>query len=122
MEIEERNAGDVTILDLKGKMTLGEGDEALRDKANSLVLRGRNKILLNMAKVSRIDSAGLARIDRTYTIVRRQGGNLKLLNLPKRVTDFVVTTSLVVFEVYDNEADAISSFTSRPAGARADDP
>src|SRR3990170_4781861 len=74
MQIEERNAGDVTILDLKGKMTLGEGDEILKDKINSLVLQGRKKLVLNLADVPYIDSAGLGEIVRTYTTVRRQGG------------------------------------------------
>ena len=75
MQIEERSAGDVTILDLKGKMTLGEGDEILKDKINSLVLQGRKKIVLNLAGVPYIDSAGLGEIVRTYTTVSRQGGS-----------------------------------------------
>ena len=90
MQIEERAAGDVTILDLKGKMTLGEGDELLKDKINSLVLQGRKKLVLNLADVPYIDSAGLGEIVRTYTTVSRQGGSLKLLNLTKRITDLLV--------------------------------
>ena len=90
MQIEERAVGDVVVLDLKGKMTLGEGDELLKDKVNSLVNQGRKKIVLNLADVPYIDSAGLGEIVRTYTTVSRQGGSLKLLNLTKRITDLAV--------------------------------
>ena len=113
MQIEERAAGDVILLDLKGKMTLGEGDELLKDKVNSLVLQGRRKIVLNLADVPYIDSAGLGEIVRTYTTVSRQGGQLKLLNLTKRIDDLLAITKLLtVFETYDNEADAVRSFSS----------
>ncbi|MSO45301.1 MAG: anti-sigma factor antagonist [Acidobacteria bacterium] len=113
MQIDERTAGDVTILDVNGKMTLGEGAEALKDKVNSLVHEGRKKLVLNLAAVPYIDSAGLGEIVRTYTTVSRQGGSLKLLNLTKRITDLLsITKLLTVFETYDNEADAVRSFTS----------
>ncbi len=113
MEIEERAAGDVTILDVKGKMTLGEGDELLKDKVNSLVLQGRKQIVLNLEAVPYIDSAGLGEIVRTYTTVSRQGGSMKLLGLTKRITDLLsITKLLTVFETYDNEADAVRSFSS----------
>jgi len=113
MQIEERSAGDVTVLDLKGKMTLGEGDEQLRDKINSLVQQGRRKIVLNLEGVPYLDSAGLGEIVRTYTTISRQGGSLKLLNLTKRITDLLsITKLLTVFETYDSEADAVRSFSS----------
>ena len=113
MQIEERSAGDVTVLDLKGKMTLGEGDELLRDKINSLLQQGRKKIVLNLEGVPYLDSAGLGQIVGGYTTVTRQGGSLKLLNLTKRITDLLsITKLLTVFETYDNEADAVRSFTS----------
>ena len=113
MQIEERSAGDVTLLDLKGKMTLGEGDETLKDKINSLVHQGRKKLVLNLADVPYIDSAGLGEMVRTYTTVSRQGGSLKLLGLTKRITDLLsITKLLTVFETYDNEADAVRSFSS----------
>jgi anti-sigma B factor antagonist len=113
MQIEERSAGDVTLLDLKGKMTLGEGDETLKDKINSLVHQGRKKLVLNLAEVPYIDSAGLGEMVRTYTTVSRQGGSLKLLGLTKRITDLLsITKLLTVFETYDNEADAVRSFSS----------
>ena len=113
MQIEERSAGDVIVLDLKGKMTLGEGDELLKDKINSLVMQGRRKVVLNLGEVPYIDSAGLGEIVRTYTTISRQGGSMKLLNLTKRITDLLsITKLLTVFETYDNEADAVRSFSS----------
>ena len=111
MQIEERAVGDVMILDLKGKITLGEGDELLKDKINSLVNQGHRKIILNLAGVPYIDSAGLGEVVRTYTTVSRQGGSLKLLNLTKRIQDLLAITKLLtVFETYDSEADAIKSY------------
>lgn len=111
MVIEERVIGDITILDLKGKMTLGEGDELLKDKINSLIHQGQKKLLLNLEGVPYIDSAGLGEIVRTYTTVSRQGGNLKLVNLTKRITDLLsITKLLTVFETFDNEPEALKSF------------
>jgi anti-sigma B factor antagonist len=111
MHIEQRSVDDVTIIDLKGKMTLGEGDELLRDKVNSLVQQDLKKIILNLAEVPYIDSAGLGEIVRTYTTVTRQGGQMKLLNLTKRLIDLLVITRLLtVFETFDNEKDALRSF------------
>jgi len=113
MQIEERNVGDVKVLDLKGKITLGEGDELLKDKVNSLVNQGNKKIVLNLADVPYIDSAGLGEIVRTYTTVSRQGGSLKLLNLTKRITDLLAITKLLtVFETFDSENEAIRSFSA----------
>jgi len=111
MQIEERAVGDVVVLDLKGKVTLGEGDELLKDKVNSLVNQGHKKIVLNLADVPYIDSAGLGEVVRTYTTVSRQGGSLKLLNLTKRITDLLsITKLLTVFETFDSEAEALQSF------------
>ena len=113
MQIDERSVGDVMVLDVKGKVTLGEGDEMLKDKVNSLVNQGHKKIVLNLAEVPYIDSAGLGEIVRTYTTVSRQGGNLKLLNLTKRITDLLsITKLLTVFETYDSENEAIRSFSA----------
>jgi len=112
MQIDERVVGNVTILDLKGKITLGEGDEALKDKINSLVLQGRKLILLNLESVPYIDSAGLGEIVRTYTTVTKQGGQLKLVNLTKRITDLLMITKLLtVFETFDSEQDALKSYS-----------
>ena len=111
MVIEERIIGDVTVLDLRGKMTLGEGDELLKDKINSLIHQGQKKLLLNLEGVPYIDSAGLGEIVRTYTTVSRQGGNLKLVNLTKRITDLLsITKLLTVFETFESEAEALKSF------------
>jgi len=116
MQIEERTSGDVLILDIKGRITLGEGDELLKDKVNSLANQGKRKIVLNLAEVPYIDSAGLGEIVRTYTTVTREGGQLKLLNLTKRITDLLAITKLLtVFETYENEADAVRSFTAAKA-------
>jgi anti-sigma B factor antagonist len=114
MVIEERIVGDVTILDLKGKMTLGEGDELLKDKINSLIHQGQKKLLLNLEGVPYIDSAGLGEIVRTYTTVSRQGGHLKLVNLTKRITDLLsITKLLTVFETFDTEPEALKSFQAQ---------
>jgi anti-sigma B factor antagonist len=112
MQIEERQVGEIMILDLKGKVTLGEGDEVLKDKINSLILQNKKRILLNLAEVPYIDSAGLGEIVRTYTTVSRQGGQLKLVNLTKRITDLLMITKLLtVFETFDVEQDALKSFS-----------
>ena len=113
MQIEERVVGEVTILDLKGKITLGEGDEALKDKINSLIQQNRKRILLTLADVPYIDSAGLGEIVRTYTTVSRQGGQLKLVNLTKRITDLLsITKLLTVFETFESESEAVQSFSA----------
>lgn len=112
MQIDERQVGEVMVLDLKGKITLGEGDEVLKDKINSLLHQGQKRILLNLADVPYIDSAGLGEIVRTYTTVSRQGGQLKLVNLTKRITDLLMITKLLtVFETFDAEPEAIKSFS-----------
>jgi anti-sigma B factor antagonist len=111
MEIVERTVSDVTVLDLKGKMTLGEGDELLKDKINSLLAAGKKKLLLNLEGVPYIDSAGLGEVVRTYTTVSRQGGSLKLPNLTKRIEDLLsITKLLTVFDTFDTEAEAIKSY------------
>ena len=113
MQIEQRAVGDVIVLDLKGKITLGEGDELLKDKVNSLVNQGHRRIVLNLADVPYIDSAGLGEIVRTYTTVSRQGGSLKLLNLTKRITDLLsITKLLTVFETFESENEAVRSFST----------
>ena len=112
MQIHEREVNGITILDIHGKLTLGEGDELLRDKVNSLVHQERKKIVLNLAEVPYIDSAGLGEIVRTYTTVSRKGGSLKLLSLTKRIQDLLAITKLLtVFETFDSEKDAVKSFS-----------
>ena len=113
MQIEERPSGDVMILDVKGKLTIGDGDELLKDKINSLIQQGHKKLILNLEGVPYVDSAGLGEIVRTYTTVSRQGGNLKLLNLTKRIEDLLAITKLLtVFDTYEDEPEALKSFDS----------
>jgi anti-sigma B factor antagonist len=111
MKIEERAVGGVTVLDLQGKMLIGEGDELLREKINQLVENGTQKIVLNLAEVPYVDSAGLGEIVRCYTTVSRKNGKLKLLNLTKRIHDLLsITKLLTVFETYDTEEEVVKSF------------
>jgi len=112
MTIEERPTDGVMILDLKGKLTIGEDVELVKDKINSLIQQGEKKLLLNLAEVPYVDSAGLGEIVRTYTTVNRQGGSLKLLHLTKRIEDLLAITKLLtVFDTFDSEQEAISSFS-----------
>jgi anti-sigma B factor antagonist len=111
MKINERAVEGVTILDLHGKMLIGEGDELLREKINSLVENGTEKIVLNLAEVPYVDSAGLGEIVRCYTTVSRKNGELKLLHLTKRIHDLLsITKLLTVFDTYEDEASVVKSF------------
>ena len=111
MEIEQRPSGDVMILDLKGKLTIGSGDELLKDKINSLIQQGYKKLLLNLADVPYVDSAGLGAIVSSYTTVSREDGSLKLLSLTNRIKDLLAITKLLtVFDTYESEAEAVASF------------
>ena len=112
MQIEERPTGDVMVLDLKGKLTIGDGDELLKDKINSLIQQGHKKLVMNLAGVPYVDSAGLGEIVRTYTTASKQGGSLKLLNLTKRIKDLLTITKLLaVFDVFETEQEALKSFS-----------
>jgi anti-sigma B factor antagonist len=112
MEISERTIGDVVVVDVSGKVTLGDGgDTMMKDKLRSLVQQGRRKLLLNLADVSYVDSAGLGAIVQSFTTVTNQGGALKLLHVTKRIKDLLAITKLItVFETYDSEAEALGSF------------
>jgi len=111
MKIDERAVDGVTVLDLHGKMLIGEGDELLREKINQLVENGTERIVLNLAEVPYVDSAGLGEIVRCYTTVSRKNGKLKLLHLTKRIHDLLsITKLLTVFETYDTEEEAVKSF------------
>jgi anti-sigma B factor antagonist len=111
MKIVERQVNDVLILDLVGKIMIGEGDDALREAVTRLVDGGRTKIVLNLAEVPYVDSAGLGEIVRCYTTVSRKGGRLKLLHLTKKIKDLLAITKLLtVFETYDSEDEAVKSF------------
>jgi anti-sigma B factor antagonist len=112
MQISERLNGDVAIVDISGKITLGEGgDVILKDKMHSLMSQGHKKIVLNLGEVSYVDSAGLGEIVQAYATVTRQGGSLKLLSVTKRIRDLLsITKLLTVFDTYETEADAVKSF------------
>ena len=111
MTLATREVGGVTIVDLSGKITLGEGGVTLRDEVRKLVAAGQKKIVLNLAEVNYIDSSGLGELVSAYTAVKNAGGELKLLNLTSKVRDLLVITKLVtVFDVKDDEASAVSSF------------
>jgi anti-sigma B factor antagonist len=113
MDIKERVVNGVSVLDLSGKIVLGEGDGQVRDRIKDLLADGQKKILLNLAEVNYIDSAGLGALISSYTTVKRQGGHLKLVNLTKRIQDLLAITKLItVFETYDNEDQAIASFST----------
>ena len=111
MTLATREVGGVTIVDLSGKITLGEGGVTLRDEVRKLLAAGQKKIVLNLAEVNYIDSSGLGELVSAYTAVKNAGGELKLLNLTSKVRDLLVITKLVtVFDVKENEASAVSSF------------
>jgi anti-sigma B factor antagonist len=111
INISERQAGDVTILDLDGKVTIGEGSVALRSAIRRLLGEGKNKILLNLGGVGYIDSSGIGELVSSFTAVNKEGGTLKLLNLTQKIQDLLAITKLLtVFDVFDSEADALSSF------------
>ncbi len=111
MKITERKSGDVTVLDIEGKILLGEGDVQLKRKIDELVERNEIKVVLNLEQVPYMDSGGLGEIVRSYTTATRAGGNLKLLHATKRISDLLTITKLItVFEIFDEEAAAVSSF------------
>lgn len=111
MKISERKSGDVTILDVEGKILLGEGDVQLKRKIDELIERKDNKLVLNLEQVPYMDSGGLGEIVRSYTTVTRAGGSLKLLHATKRISDLLTITKLItVFEIFDEEAAAVKSF------------
>jgi len=114
MTISERMIGDVVVVDVSGKITLGDGGDAiLKDKLRSLVQQGQKKLLLNLADVAYVDSAGLGAIVQSYTTVTNQGGALKLVNTTKRIKDLLAITKLLtVFDTFDNEAEAVTSYST----------
>ncbi len=111
MKTSTRQVDGVTIVDLSGRITLGEGSVVLRDQIRDLLNKGTKKILLNLGDVSYIDSSGIGELVSAYTTVRNQGGDLKLLNLTKKVHDLLQITKLyTVFDIKDDEATAIKAF------------
>jgi anti-sigma B factor antagonist len=111
MKFSTRQNGDVTILDLNGRITIGSGEEALRNAMQEIINNGAKKILINMSGVTMIDSSGIGELVSAYTTATGRGAKLKLTNLPAKVSDILTITQLItVFDVYDSESEAIQSF------------
>lgn len=112
MQIGQRMAGDVTVVEIIGDITLSKGgDVIIKDKVQSLLQQGNRKLLLDLGNVSYVDSAGLGQLVQVYATTSHLGGSLKLLNLTKRLRDLLVLTKLLtVFDAYDSESEAIASF------------
>lgn len=111
MKYKLRERDGITLMDISGDITIGQGDVELRKEINDLVQNDRKKILLNLRKVDFIDSSGIGEIVRSFTTVQKNGGVLKLLHLESRVRDlFVVTRLITVFETFENEKEAVESF------------
>ena len=108
-----REVGDVTLIDMDGRITLGEGSALLRDLIRENLAKGRKKIVLNLGGVLYIDSTGLGELVSGYRLIKSEGGEIKLLNLNKKVTDLLQITKLyTVFDIHNQEAQAVASFHS----------
>lgn len=111
MTVSERAVDSVTIIDIVGNVTLNDGAEQVRDKVRSILQQGQKAILVNLSKVSYMDSAGLGELVQAYSTVAKQGGKLKLVSPTKRLHDLLVITKLAtVFDSFDDEAKAVASF------------
>jgi anti-sigma B factor antagonist len=111
VKLTNRQVGDVTVIDVAGRITLGEGSSTLRDALRDLVKTDHKKILLNLKEVTYIDSSGIGELVSAYTTITNQGGHLKLLGLTHRVKDLLQITKLyTVFDVHEDEAHAVRSF------------
>jgi anti-sigma B factor antagonist len=112
MKFAIRHVGGITVLDCSGKITLGEGSVTIRDAVRDVLATGATKILLNLGEVNYIDSSGIGELVSALTAVKNAGGELKLLQLTKKVKDLLQITKLyTVFDIYDEEADAVASFS-----------
>jgi anti-sigma B factor antagonist len=112
VKLTTRQVGDVTVIDAAGRITLGEGASAFRDIIRDLAAKGDKKLLLNLSEVSYIDSSGIGELVSGFTTVTNHGGSLKLVGLSKRVKDLLQITKLyTVFETFEDEAQAVRSFT-----------
>jgi anti-sigma B factor antagonist len=111
MKATTRDVNDVEIIKLDGKITIGAGDQQLRDVIANACASGHNKILLDLSGVTTIDSSGIGELVGSYTTVTNRGGKLKLLHLPAKLNELLHVTQLItVFEVYENEEEALKSF------------
>jgi len=111
MKIANHQVDGITVLDLSGRITLGEGSVQLREAIRDLVARSHKNIVLNLGDVSYMDSSGVGELVTAYTTVKNQGGELKLVNLTKKIEDLMTITKLVtVFDIHPDEASAIAAF------------
>jgi anti-sigma B factor antagonist len=111
LNISVRQAGDVTILDLGGKVTIGEGSIALRTAVRNLIAEGKTKVLLNMSDISYCDSSGIGELVSSFSAIQREGGTMKLLNLTKKLKELMsITKLLTVFDNFEDEETALASF------------
>ena len=111
LDVKQRQAGDVSILDLSGSVRMGDGAVSLRNAIRGLIEQGNKKILLNLGGVKNIDSSGIGELIANYTTMSRDGGQLKLLKLTDKIRDLLVITKLLtVFDSYDDEAEALNTF------------
>lgn len=111
MKIEKRKVGEVLVLDLKGKILIGDGIDELRDAINTSISEKESKVLLNFGEVPYLDSTGLGEVVRSYTSIKKEGGSVKIVNLTNKVKDLLsVTKLLTVFETFEDEAKAVSTF------------
>ncbi|MGO9123443.1 MAG: STAS domain-containing protein [Terriglobales bacterium] len=111
MKTSNRQVDGITIVDCSGRITLGEGSVILRDTVRELLAKGQKKLVMNLGEVTYIDSSGIGELVSAFTTVRNQGGELKLLNLTKKVHDLLQITKLyTVFDVKDDEASAVKAF------------
>ncbi len=115
MKISEREAGDITILDIEGRIMFGDGEENFREAVTRMIDAGRVKLILNLAEVPYIDSAGISQLVRTFVTAGKMGGRMKLLHLTKRVRELLnITRLLTVWEAYESEEEAVASFGEPP--------
>ena len=111
LNIKERQADSVTVLDMQGRITIGEGSVALRNAIRKLLEEGKKNILLNLSGVSYVDSSGIGELVSSFTSVNKEGGKLKLLNLTQKIRDLLAITKLLtVFDTFEEEQEAVDSY------------
>jgi anti-sigma B factor antagonist len=111
MKIEKRKIGNVTVFDLKGKILFGDGIDELRQSINTAIKDKEKQLVLNFAEVPYLDSTGLGEVVRSYTTLKKEGGTVKIANLTNKVKDLMMVTKLItVFETFENENEAVTSF------------